>query len=185
MPRSARPSPRRSTVLTSVLMLLAGSLWLAADDPPANRPDLPTLVQNADGISAVGRPNNYKLADPARYFVWHDSDGWHLRVTAPRNRSIVFKGAIRLHGAKFLAVRPIGIDKKTDAGSMSPDKTELTFQFTTSGKFDGFDFNLDAADESKIEFELLSFGRKAADRIFIGGKAANPKAYQFALDADP
>ena len=156
-----------------------------ADDPAEERPDLATLIANADGISAEGRPNNYGIGEPARFYLWHDSQGWHLRCTSPKGKAFGYRGHLRLHKANFLAVRPIGVDKREDSYGVNPAKDQLAFKFLTGAKFDGFDFNVKAEADAKIEFELYCFGRKTPKRIFIGGKAANPKAHRFALDADP
>jgi hypothetical protein len=164
---------------------LSSSLGRTDDPSPAAPVDLATLIRNADGISSLGRPQGYKLAQPARYYVWKDSDGWHLRVTAPYKASVSFRGELRLHNAKFLAVRPIGVDKQADGGTVSPDHRQLTFKFLTGGKFDGFDFNLDATDESQLEMELLINGKQLQKRIFIGSDAANPQAAHFAIKAKP
>jgi len=183
--------PRVRVISRTCLLLLAigrvlGAAPLRADDSPElERPDLPTLIANAEGISPDGRPNNYGIGEPARYYVWHDNQGWHVRSTAPKGRLIGFRGAVRLHNAKFLAVRQIGFDKRSDFGGVNEARTEARFKFLTANKFDGFDFNVEGSDDAKIEFELFVNGRKHADRIFIGGKAENPKAFQFAVVADP
>ena len=174
------------SLLLLALGLAPGPVPLRADDPPRpERPDLPTLIASADGISPDGRPRNYGLGEPARYYVWHDNQGWHVRCTAPKGKLIGFRGAVRLHNAKFLSIRQIGFDKRSDFGGVNEARTEAAFKFLTANKFDGFDFNVEGTDDAKIEFELFVNGRKHPDRIFIGGKAENPKAFQFAVVADP
>ncbi|MCA9055198.1 MAG: hypothetical protein KDA75_15265 [Planctomycetaceae bacterium] len=164
----------------------AGWRYLPADDEPdREQPDLATLVANADGIDPSGRPNNYGIGEPSRYYVWHDNQGWHLRCTSPKGKAYGYKGRLRLHKATFLAVRPIGVDKREDSYGVNRAKDELAFKFLTGAQFDGVDFNVKAEDDAKIEFELFCFGKKTPKRIFIGASAGNPKAHQFALDADP
>jgi hypothetical protein len=151
-----------------------------ADDPPA-APDLATLLANAEGIDPEGRPKNYELADQARFYLWRDDDGWHLRTVGPAKQAHGFRGTVRLHGTKFLKLTPVGLDKRNDSADVNAAGTELTFKFTTSNKFDGVDINLAKADAAHIEFDLLLNGGKSPKRVFIGTAAANPTKHQFAL----
>jgi hypothetical protein len=179
----------RSDLLPALLAAVATALLTAApsnrrglaDDAPAPRPDLEALVANAEGISPVGRPENYSLADQARFFIWQDQAGWHFRTTGPAQRAHGFRGAIRLHGARFQKVIPVGLDNRNDSYQLAPGQREVTFKFATSNKFDGVDFYLDKAASGHVEFEVLLNGGKAPRRIFVGSAAANPKTNHFAV----
>ena len=144
----------------------------------------PRPVANAFG-AGCGHRYTRGIGKPARFYVWHDNQGWHLRSTAPKGKLTGFRGNVRLHKAKFLAIRQIGFDKRSDFGGVNEARTEAAFKFLTENKFDGFDFNVESEDGAQIEFELYCAGRKSPKRIFIGGDAANPKGHQFVLTADP
>lgn len=172
---------RNSWLAILAMACLPGVIQSAGDDAPAAKVDLPTLLSRTEGVNVEGRPNNYELAEQARFYVWHDGDGWHVRTVGPPKIANGFRGTIRLHGTKFLKITPVGLDKRNDEASLSPGKDEFTFKFVTSNKFDGVDFNLDKVEGASIEFEVLLNGGKAPKRVFIGGKAANPKTNHFAI----
>lgn len=173
------------------LAVLLSAVWalppLLADDAPSPGNESPVT---ADPGAVRGKPEqNLVKVDNARYFVWHDSKGWHLR-TAARART-QFSGSIRLGGGSFGKLRPIGLEatgKNPDRWVVNAERTEIRFEIHTVGSFDGFDFDVSGADAStRVVFDLSQGrqGRRMPRRVFLGRDGKHPQKSHFAVPADP
>ncbi|OYW20182.1 MAG: hypothetical protein B7Z55_07670 [Planctomycetales bacterium 12-60-4] len=170
--------------------LLTTLLWLAcswtatvrAQDAEAPERITPAIIR--------GRPEQDLVnVNSARYFVWHGSDGWHLRSASKSVNK--FTGSIRLQGGGTIYnLRPVGLEKKgsaADRWGINEDRTELRFEVITGGSFDGFDFTVKDADAATIEFHLL-IGRDPKSmpgRIFLGQDSKHPQQSTFVVPAEP
>lgn len=142
----------------------------------------------AEDLSPIGKPEQDLVqVNNARYYVWHDSTGWHLRTAS---RAVAtFSGSIKLDGGTFGKLRTIGFETKgsaADRWGVNPDRTELRFEIVTGGSFDGFDFDVRGSD-AQIEFDLKMFKTPQArpGRIYIGRSGTHPKEATFRFPADP
>lgn len=133
----------------------------------------------ADEIDPNGKPPQELVkVKSARYFVWYDSNGWHLRTASKNYRT--FDGAIKLIDGTFGKMRTVGIDKH-DKWEINADRTEMQFKLNTGGSFDGFDFDI-RGKEVKLEFDLKTLGGQSRPgAIFIGRDQKHPEKAQFTL----
>lgn len=132
-----------------------------------------------------GRPDEKLIDQPQRYYVWHDSEGWHLRSAAKGLTK--FDGTVKVVGGTFRKLRPAGLESKgtgADQWKVDEKREEIRFSIQTSTSFDGFDFDL-AGDAKSLEFDLSMGGQKRPRRIFVGRKATHPAEAAFSLPADP
>jgi hypothetical protein len=156
---------------------------------------------NDEAINPVGKPKYYKPGQTARYAVWQDEDGWHLRVTTEK-KACHFKGVVRCRGGSFKNLKSVDIEearldigrklrkKSVDHFSLEDDK-KLVFDFETAHEEDGVDWKVSQKAEH-VEFDIeLAQGSKAtttkhnALKVYIGEKGANPKTVPFSLPAHP
>lgn len=130
-------------------------------------------------IDPEGWPESSLTKQSARYFIWHDKMGWHLRsTTAGKLRR--FHGAIRLDQGRIESVISTGIDKeKTDAWRVDKDRKTLKYEFKTASRSDGFYFKV--KDTTELEFDLAIDGKKDAKAVFIGKKGQHPAEVPFTL----
>ena len=138
-------------------------------------------------IDPFDRPEGAIHDQTARYYLWYDKEGWHLRATAKGAR--IFSGTIRLKDAKIKSAVPIGLtDGKqkgfTDKLKFNDARNELKFSFKTANLSDGFDLAVDG-EEGQIEFELNIDAKKNPKAIFIGRDRKNPDANPVTLPAMP
>jgi hypothetical protein len=138
-------------------------------------------------LDPFDRPEGSIHDQTARYYVWYDKEGWHLRATAKGAR--MFSGVIRLKEAKIKSCVPIGLsDGKQgghiDAVKFNDARNELKFSFRTGNLSDGFDLVVDG-EEGQIEFELSIDTKKAPKAIFIGRGRQNPDTNPVTLPAMP
>lgn len=148
---------------------------------------LPDAAFSGD-ISPQGKPEQKLVkVDTARYFVWQDSEGWHLR-TASRGL-VKFTGSITLSSGTFGKLRTAGLEKKgkyPDQWELNGQRNKVLFEVFTSNSFDGFDFDV-RGKEAAVEFEL-KIGKEARSmpkRIFIGADNAHPEQVKFSFPAEP
>jgi hypothetical protein len=163
---------------------LLAAAWVACCFPSAVA-DQPQAVETRSELDPRGRMEGSPTDKPARYYVWHDQDGWHLRSCSRLVNQ--FQGTVRVSGGTIRKCRPIGLDlrgKQADRWGLSKDRRELTFHTFTSTSFDGFDFNVDAPDAT-LEFELLINEKKMPRRIFIGRNGAHPADVKFTFPGGP
>jgi hypothetical protein len=138
-------------------------------------------------LDPFDRPEGAIHDQTARYYIWYDKQGWHLRATAKGARN--FSGTIRLKDAKIKSCVPIGLnDGKqkgfTDAFKFNDARSELKFAFRTANLSDGFDLAVDG-EEGQIEFELNIDTKANPKAIFVGRGRQNPGANPVTLPAMP
>jgi hypothetical protein len=141
--------------------------------------------------SPVGKPEGFKPGLSARYAIWHDDEGWHVRTTSGQKGPHSFEGTLEIVGGKMVSLTPVGAEgagakkKETDTGTWNAQKTVFKFTLNTGkGHTDGFD--LKVTDQAKaLHFVLTAGGDEAPKKVFIGAKGEHPKAAVFYLPAHP
>ena len=167
------------SVLISVVLLGL----LALDSPGAQKDS----VQKKKGaaLDPRGRMEGSPTDKPARYYVWHDPDGWHLRSCSKAlNR---FDGSIRVSEGTIRKYRPVGLEakgKRPDKWGLDDGRQEIKFDIQTSNRFDGFDFSV-SDPSAEIEFDLRINGKEMPGRIFVGRDGQHPAKAKFSLPGDP
>ena len=146
----------------------------------------PKAKVKAQALDPWNRPEGSIVDQTARYYVWYDGDGWHLRSTAKGLRT--FSGTVRVKEAKIKSCVPVGLSDgkqkgKPDAWRVNEKRSELTYRFRTAAKSDGFDIAVEG--EGTIEFELAIDGEQKPQAIFVGEKKRHPQASPFVLAAKP
>ncbi len=111
------------------------------------------------------------------YWIWRDSDGYHLRATTENKRHI-FSGWVEVD--RDFALQPSFKQEGNDYVRKTGRRIE--FRFATAGNPDGFDFK--ASWPHRTTFFLEIDGRSGGDvlnRVFIGGRSAHPTSNPFAI----
>lgn len=131
-----------------------------------------------------GRPADLRVRGAAGDYLWHDADGWHLRVTHRTTRRTVFTGVIVASSPMtFQRVR----DEAHDKVVLNSDGTRLAFRFVNHGGIDGVDFADSCATTMRFGFAVggRHLGRNG---IYIGSHSARPAHDPFVisrLDGQP
>lgn len=131
-------------------------------------------------LNPEGQPKNLKEGESHRYYVWKDDKGWHIRTTTGQNKHF-FAGSITALGGKILNFSTFQLENK-DVVKTNPTRTQLYFDFATSQRIDGFDFQSDA---STLRFDLRLDGKRVNDTIYVGFNGENPKTMPFELSTAP
>ena len=110
--------------------------------------------------------------------VWHDSNGWHVRVTHNAIHDRVFSGEIVTKGA-LVDVTAVRLEKN-DHLVVGTGQHSIRFRFNNYGGVDGFDFATKCAPA--LGFGFLSDGHVVpTGRISIGAAARHPEHDPFVI----
>ncbi len=103
--------------------------------------------------------------------LWHDSAGWHIRVTHSSVHDRVFIGEIVTTGT-LIDVKPVRLEKN-DYVRLGTNSHTLAFRFNNYGGTDGVDFATHCAPF--LEFGFAADGHElSVTHISIGATAHNP-----------
>ena len=141
-----------------------------------------------EDVSPVGKPEGFHAGASTRYAVWYEAGTWHLRSTTGIKGTHAFEGAVEIIGGKMVSLKPVAVEgkgKQPDVGVWNSEHTVFKFDLRTSkGHTDGFDLKVtDGA--TALKFTLFVAGEQAPGKVFVGAKAAHPKAATFYLPARP
>ncbi len=170
-----RPDRARIALIAGVVGL---SLALLA---PAAASAAPTTAETSCAghwpASLQGVPSMYEAGARAGDYLWHDSRGWHLRVTKVTSSRAVFTGRIR--SDKPMTVTGVKLESG-DTFTLSADKLTLTYRFANYGHIDGLDVRTACASRlgisGSMDGTLLPTGR-----IWIGARGHHPLQNPFAI----
>jgi hypothetical protein len=110
--------------------------------------------------------------------VWHDANGWHVRVTHNTIHDRVFSGEIHTTGT-LVDVYAVRLEQN-DRLALGSGGHTLRFRFNNYGGTDGFDFATHCA--SYLEFGFASDGHVVpAKRISIGSAGLQPAHDPFVI----
>jgi hypothetical protein len=124
-----------------------------------------------------GRPADLHARAAAGDYLWHDSEGWHLRVTHRTTRRMVFRGVISASAP--LTYRRVR-DESRDRVVASGDGTKLVFRFVNHGGIDGVDFADGCAATLKLVFAVNGH-RLGRNHVFVGAHSARPAHNPFVI----
>jgi hypothetical protein len=176
MTTTTRPTTRRRALAGASAVALAGSLAVAAPTSAQAAATAPSTVAPSATACPTGTlppvvqgaPASFRAGRPAGYWIWHDSRGWHLRVTHPTRTRLVFTGVVTAT-SPMTTVRVR--DEAHDRIVRSADRRTTTFRFTNYGGVDGLD--LAAGCATTVTFRLYAAGHLVSpSRIHLGAKAA-------------
>src|SRR5262245_3411918 len=133
-----------------------------------------------------GKPARMEKGQNARWYVWHDSDGWHLRTTT-QMKAHDFSGTIQVVGGRITSVTGAKLEgrgKFNDWWQLSENDRVLTLNLRTKHGMDGVDFRVGPRAD-RIVVTLRIDGRDSPDQIFIGRAGSKPGTARFILSAHP
>src|SRR4051812_4177148 len=178
---------RRRLAVVGVLgsALVAGSLMVATGAALATAAKPSTCSQITDDHWpgwGQGRPAGINPDTTAATYMWHDSDGWHIRVTHHTDNRKTFSGQLLTSG-EFAKVHPVHLEK-SDQFQVSKDKHSITFLFKNFGRIDGLNFHTHCAPSIKFAFQ--SDGKSTrTQRIVMGHNGAHPRNNPFTVNRHP
>ncbi|MGI8667778.1 MAG: hypothetical protein ACR2N4_17415 [Jatrophihabitans sp.] len=125
-----------------------------------------------------GAPLGFAAGDRGGDYLWHDSTGFHLRVTHRDDNRQLYTGVIT--STAPMRMDPVKLERG-DVAKLSADHRSLVFAFADYGYIDGVNFHTDCA--SSITVSHLNVGNTAlsADRVYLGLSKAHPAQIPFTV----
>lgn len=134
-----------------------------------------------------GEPEGLKKGVTECFKVWHNADGWHLRVVNGKGtRDHHYQGTITVENGVIESISS-SLAKKNGEESQwkhGAKKNEVSFDFATPEKEDGINFKA-SKGASTVRFTLKIDGKEMPDRVFVGKRGDNPDSTTFTLIAHP
>jgi hypothetical protein len=164
--------------MAGALAMLAAPVGVAAASPsPTAAPTVATTTVATTACtnghwpaSVQGVPKVFKAGARAGDYIWHDRNGWHLRVTHAGSRGVVFSGVIR--SSAPLTATGVKLEKN-DHFTVSADLKSISYRFVNYGHIDGIDFKTSCAKQlsfrGAMAGHLLPIGR-----IWVGARGLHP-----------
>jgi hypothetical protein len=134
------------------------------------------------GISVEGRPR-FDAGDTGAAYIWHGSDGWHLRTTDAVNVPHHYAGTIAVSpDASVTSLRAVRLEPN-DHVWLTGDNV-VHYDLTTYTGVDGLDFTVSSCDpnhrDETLHFDLVYNGyRQDPARIKLGPNKLHPPSADF------
>jgi hypothetical protein len=137
----------------------------------------PTCDEGRWPAATQGMPVGYHSGARAGDYLWHNSNGWHLRTTHVSSSRIVFTG--RIVSDKPLTVTGVRLERG-DTFTLSADKLTLTYRFVNHGNVDGLDFKTACATRLRVRGSMAG-AKLPIGRISIGRAGHHPLSNPFTI----
>ena len=134
-----------------------------------------------------GEPAGLKKGVTECYKVWHNDDGWHVRVVNGRGtRDHRYQGTITVENGVLENIQSHLAKKNGEEAQWrhGAKKNEISWDFATPEKEDGINFKT-SNGASTVTFKLTIDGKEVPDQIFVGKLCSNPESSSFTLLAHP
>ena len=146
--------------------------------PAMTPPATPTVCMDGQWPASVqGKPTAFHAGAAGGDYIWHDSAGWHVRVTHTGDGRVVFTG--RIVSSTPLVETPVLLELN-DSVTVSANREVITYRLVNYGGVDGFDFVTNCAQH-------VSFGgywggvRLPVTRIWTGAGNLHPLENPFVV----
>src|SRR5579884_4026841 len=174
-------------ILFAFVFGISGVGYLVASN--ANEAVTACTLSQAHGVNFNGEPQGFKRGDSGATYIWHDSNGWHVRMTDKIGKDHVYQGTIGVSGAVYPKVTGVKLDNSPpyNVDHLSHTATQISYKFNTYNGIDGFDFYLGscAPHNTKLTFDLKRDGSSDTSTIKAGVNKQHPGSNPFTLKSPP
>ena len=186
-----RNRPRAALALPAATGLLATACVLGASGP-SNASEMTSTAKPVAAVSASatscdrapwglrvqGAPRNFSGGDRGGDYLWHDTTGFHLRVTHRSDDRVVYSGVIS--SPVPMSMDPVRLEKG-DVAKLSTDRRTLVFAFANHGHVDGVNFHTACAAHLTVSRLNAGSARLAPDRVYLGALGLHPHQVPFTV----
>ena len=144
----------------------------------AAAPSTSCVGKHDDGWPLVvdGRPAGLDAGDHGIY-LWHDADGWHLRITHAKDNARVYTGEITTDGT--LTAQPVRLEGD-DHVVIGPNDHEVAFTFVNYNGVDGLDFQTSCSQYLHFNFQVDGY-EAPVSQVHIGADGHHPADVPFTV----
>ncbi len=175
---------RRTRVATAAAAAVATAAGIGLLAPAAGAAAAPSAAARACDrapwqAAVQGAPSGFGAGSPSGDYLWHDTSGFHLRVTHGTNHDL------RVYSGVVTASAPMRIDpvklEKGDTLKLSASHRSFVFVFANHGYIDGVNFHTDCASTLRVSSLHVGNSNLPASRVDLGHRRQHPSAVPFTL----
>jgi hypothetical protein len=141
-----------------------------------------TSAANCDrapwGLRVQGAPPNFSGGDRGGDYLWHDTTGFHLRVTHRSDDRVVYSGVIS--SPVPMSMDPVRLEQG-DVAKLSTDRRTLVFAFANHGHVDGVNFHTACAAHLTVSRLNAGSARLSPARVYLGALSRHPHHVPFTV----
>jgi hypothetical protein len=130
------------------------------------------------GWRVQGTPPNFSGGERGGDYLWHNTTGFHLRVTHRTNERVVYSGVI--HSSATMSMDPVRLETG-DVAKLSADHRTLVFAFANHGHVDGVNFHTACAARLTVSRLNAGSAKLPANRVYLGALGVHPHQIPFTL----
>jgi hypothetical protein len=127
-------------------------------------------------------PSAYHPGAASGDYLWHDSHGFHLRVTHHTSDRAVYTGEIV--SSAPMRKEAVKLEGR-DVAALSANRKVLSFRFYNYGHTDGINFHTDCATALEVKWLHRSGVRLSSSHVYLGAKSAHPAHIPFVVRRMP
>ena len=131
--------------------------------------------QSASGLPRIAPGHASFEGKPGGYYIWADSDGWHLR-TSGGSQMLDLQGVISAIDGKIEDLRPLASNDRSSSVVLT--EQGIVFSLPTQQQSEGFDWKVTSGCN---RFDLQARGQRTASVIRLGAAAEAPMQVPFDL----
>jgi hypothetical protein len=129
-------------------------------------------------LKVQGRPHSFSGGDRGGVYLWHNTTGFHLRVTHRTSERVIYSGVITSSAA--MRMDPVKLEKG-DYVRISADHRVIAFAFGNHGHIDGINFHTDCAKRLTVSHLRAGLHQLPTDRVYLGVTKAHPAHIPFVV----
>lgn len=129
-------------------------------------------------LKVQGRPRSFSGGDRGGVYLWHNTTGFHLRVTHRTNERVTYSGVITSSAA--MRMDPVKLERGDDV-RISANHRVIAFAFGNHGHVDGINFHTDCAQRLTVSHLRAGLHQLPTDRVYLGLTKAHPAHIPFVV----
>lgn len=129
-------------------------------------------------LKVQGRPHNFDGGDRGGVYLWHNTTGFHLRVTHRTDERVIYTGVVT--SSAPMRMEPVRLERG-DYVRLSSDHRTIRFAFANHGHIDGINFHTDCARALTVSHLRAGLHRLPASRVYLGVTKAHPAHVPFVV----
>jgi hypothetical protein len=187
---------RAATIAAFASIVGSGTMPTLASAQTAAQTTVQAAAQPSSGITVIqppshkacetgswssvtqGRPTGLAPGAAQGAYLWHDRDGWHLRVTHPGNDLVTFTGSV--DSTRNISQVGRALESK-DEVIVRKQRARVVFDFRNRGGIDGIDFRVGCSNSFTVSMQIN--GQPIANsEVFLGAQKSSPTAVPFRVE---
>jgi hypothetical protein len=129
-----------------------------------------------------GAPAGFGSGAPGGDYLWHDTHGFHLRVTHAAHDLRIYSGTVTSSAPMRMERTRL---ERGDVARLSANRRAIVFVFANHGYIDGINFHTDCATRLAVSRLHVGGRNLGPRRVYLGATGAHPATVPFVVHRVP